>query len=197
MRIAIVGGSGEFGRGLASRLRRLGEDVVLGSRNPRDDLVANEEAAAGADVVFLSVPPDGVESMAASLARDLAGKIVVSVASPVVFRDGRPTAAPGERSLAELAAAAAPGSRVVAGFHTVSAQALAEDGALAEDVLLAGDDQEAKDQVAALAERLVEGRAVDAGPVEIARWLETLTAVLLNVNRRYRTNAGIRITGLD
>jgi len=197
VRIAIVGGSGEFGRGLASRLRRLGEDVVLGSRNPRDDLVANEEAAAGADVVFLSVPPDGVESMAASLARDLAGKIVVSVASPVVFRDGRPTAAPGERSLAELAAAAAPGSRVVAGFHTVSAQALAEDGALAEDVLLAGDDQEAKDQVAALAERLVEGRAVDAGPVEIARWLETLTAVLLNVNRRYRTNAGIRITGLD
>lgn len=197
MRIAIVGGSGEFGRGLAGRLRRLGEDVVLGSRNPRDDLVANEEAAAGADVVFLSVPPDGVESMAASLARDLAGKIVVSVASPVVFRDGRPTAAPGERSLAELAAAAAPGSRVVAGFHTVSAQALAEDGALAEDVLLAGDDQEAKDQVAALAERLVEGRAVDAGPVEIARWLETLTAVLLNVNRRYRTNAGIRITGLD
>ena len=114
-----------------------------------------------------------------------------------MFRDGRPTAAPGERSLAELAAAAAPGSRVVAGFHTVSAQALAEDGALAEDVLLAGDDQEAKDQVAALAERLVEGRAVDAGPVEIARWLETLTAVLLNVNRRYRTNAGIRITGLD
>jgi predicted dinucleotide-binding enzyme len=86
---------------------------------------------------------------------------------------------------------------MVAGFHTVSARALARvDDPLDEDVILCGDDEEAKAAVAALAERLVEGRAVDAGRLEVARWLEPLTAVLLNVNRRYKVSAGVRVTGL-
>ena len=196
--IGIVGGSGDFGRGLAERLRRVGEEVVIGSRTPRDDFVSNPEACGSSEVVFLSVPPGGVADMAADLAPDLAGRIVVSVASPIVFRDGKAGAAPGELSLAEVTAIAAPEARVVAGFHTVSARALAEpDVPLDEDVLLAGDDAEAKAEVAALADRLVEGRAVDCGRLEVARWLETLTAVLLNVNRRYKTNAGIRVTGLE
>jgi 8-hydroxy-5-deazaflavin:NADPH oxidoreductase len=196
--IGIVGGSGDFGQGLAERLRRAGEEVVIGSRTPRDDFVSNPEACRSSEVVFLSVPPGGVADMAADLAPDLAGRIVVSVASPIVFRDGKAGAAPGELSLAEVTAIAAPEARVVAGFHTVSARALAEpDVPLDEDVLLAGDDTEAKAEVAALADRLVEGRAVDCGRLEVARWLETLTAVLLNVNRRYKTNAGIRVTGLE
>ena len=196
--IGIVGGSGDFGRGLAERLRRVGQEVVIGSRTPRDDFVSNPEACRSSEVVFLSVPPGGVADMAADLAPDLAGRIVVSVASPIVFRDGKAGAAPGELSLAEVTAIAAPEARVVAGFHTVSARALAEpDVPLDEDVLLAGDDAEAKAEVAALADRLVEGRAVDCGRLEVARWLETLTAVLLNVNRRYKTNAGIRVTGLE
>jgi 8-hydroxy-5-deazaflavin:NADPH oxidoreductase len=196
--IGIVGGSGDFGRGLAERLRRAGEEVVIGSRTPRDDFVSNPEACRSSEVVFLSVPPGGVADMAADLAPDLAGRIVVSVASPIVFRDGKAGAAPGELSLAEVTAIAAPEARVVAGFHTVSARALAEpDVPLDEDVLLAGDDAEAKAEVAVLADRLVEGRAVDCGRLEVARWLETLTAVLLNVNRRYKTNAGIRVTGLE
>jgi 8-hydroxy-5-deazaflavin:NADPH oxidoreductase len=196
--IGIVGGSGDFGQGLAERLRRVGEEVVIGSRTPRDDFVSNTEACRSSEVVFLSVPPGGVADMAAHLAPDLAERIVVSVASPIVFRDGKAGAAPGELSLAEVTAIAAPQARVVAGFHTVSAKALAEpDVPLDEDVLLAGDDAEAKAEVAALADRLVEGRAVDCGRLEVARWLETLTAVLLNVNRRYKTNAGIRVTGLE
>jgi NADPH-dependent F420 reductase len=135
--------------------------------------------------------------MTRELRAALAGRIVVSVAAPIVFRDGKAGAAPGELSLAEVTAEAAPDARVVAGFHTVSAKALADpDVPLDEDVLLAGDDAEAKEVVAALADRLVEGRAVDCGRLEVARWLETLTAVLLNVNRRYRTNAGVRVTGL-
>ena len=195
--IGIVGGSGDFGRGLAERLRRAGEEVVIGSRTPRDDFVSNPDACRRADIVFLSVPPEGVEAMAADLAGDLAGRIVVSVAAPVVFRDGKAGAAPGEVSLAETTAREAPEARVVAGFHTVSAKALADpDLPLDEDVLLSGDDAEAKAVVAALAERLVRGRAVDCGRLEVARWLETLTAVILNVNRRYKTNAGIRVTGL-
>jgi NADPH-dependent F420 reductase len=195
--IAIVGGSGDFGQGLAERLRRAGEEVVIGSRTPRDDFVTNEEACLRADVVFLSVPPGGVADMAYELRDALAGRVVVSVAAPIVFRDGRAGAEPGERSLAEVAALVAPDARVVAGFHTVSAKALADpDVPLDEDVLLAGDDDEAKALVAGLAERLVEGRAVDCGRLEVSRWLETLTAVLLNVNRRYKTNAGVRVTGL-
>jgi len=195
--IGIVGGSGDFGRGLAPRLERAGEKVLLGSRTPRDDLVANEEVCERADVVFLSVPPVGVEDMARNLAPLLVSKIVVSVAAPIVFRDGRPAAATGELSLAELAARGAPEARVVAGFHTVSAKGLARaDRPLHEDVLLAGDDDAAKTEVGRLAELVVEGRAVDCGRLEVARWLEPLTAVILNVNRRYRANAGVVVTGL-
>ena len=195
--IGIVGGSGDFGRGLAERLRRVGEEVVIGSRTPRDDFVSNPEACRVSEVVFLSVPPEGVGAMAAALAGDLAGRIVVSVAAPVVFRDGKAGADPGEISLAETVVQEAPEARVVAGFHTVSAKALADpDVPLDEDVLLCGDDADAKAVVAGLAERIVEGRAVDCGRLEVARWLEPLTAVIVNVNRRYRTNAGVRVTGL-
>ena len=123
--IGIIGGTGDFGQGLAERLRRLGEEVVLGSRTPRDEFVSNAEATQRSDIVFLSVPPDGVEFMCRNLADELAGRIVVSVASPVVFVGGRPAAEPGDISLAEKAQAAAPRCRVVAGFHTVSAKALA------------------------------------------------------------------------
>jgi NADPH-dependent F420 reductase len=195
--IGIVGGSGDFGRGLAERLRRIGEEVVIGSRTPRDDFVSNVEASMRCEIVFLSVPPGGVEKMALELASDLASRIVVSVASPVVFVDGKPGAAPEELSLAEITARAAPEARVVAGFHTVSSKLLANpDKTLDEDVLVCGDDAEAKEVICGLADRLVEGRAVDCGRLEVARWLEPLTAVILNVNRQYRTNAGVRVTGL-
>lgn len=195
--IGIVGGTGDFGQGLAGRLRALGEEVILGSRTPHDEFVSNAEATEQSDIVFLSVPPDGVEFMCRNLADELAGRIVVSVASPVVFVGGRPAAEPDELSLAEKAQRAAPRCRVVAGFHTVSAKALARaEDPLAEDVLLCADDAEAKEEVAALAERLVNGRAVDAGPLMVARWLEPVTAVLLNVNRNYRAQSGVRITGI-
>jgi 8-hydroxy-5-deazaflavin:NADPH oxidoreductase len=195
--IGIVGGTGDFGQGLAERLRRLGEDVILGSRIPHDEFVSNAEVAERAEIVFLSIPPQGVAEMCSRLAPGLAGRIGISVASPIVFRDGKPAAAPADLSLAEQAQRAAPSCRIVAGFHTVSARALARpDDPLREDVLLCGDDEDAKAVVAALAERLVEGRAVDAGRLEVARWMEPLTAVLLNVNRRYKVSSGVRITGL-
>jgi 8-hydroxy-5-deazaflavin:NADPH oxidoreductase len=195
--IGILGGTGDFGQGLAERLRRLGEEVVLGSRTPRDEFVSNLEAAQRSDIVFLSVPPDGVEFTCLNLANELAGRIVVSVASPVVFVGGRPAAQPGELSLAETAQKAAPRCRVVAGFHTVSAKALARvDDRLDEDVVLCADDAEAREEIAVLAEKIVEGRAIDAGPLMVARWLEPMTAVLLNVNRNYRTRAGVKITGI-
>jgi len=195
--IGIVGGTGDFGQGLAERLRRIGEEVELGSRTPRGEFVANRKCAQDSDIVFLSVPPTGVVDMCVHLAGALDGKIVVSVASPVFLEDGHAVARPGELSLAELAAHSAPGARVVAGFHTVSARALANpEDPLDEDVILCGDDEEANSVIAALAERIVSGRAVDAGRLEVARWLEPVTAVLLNVNRRYKVSSGVRVTGL-
>ena len=194
--IGIVGGTGDFGQGLAERLRRVGYEVTLGSRTPHDEFVSNQEACRFCEIVFLSIPPQGVADMCRQLASDLEGHIGVSVASPVVFEDGKPGAAPAELSLAEQAQAAAPGCRIVAGFHTVSARALARvDEPLDEDVLICGDDQDAKAAVSELAERIVEGRAVDAGRLEVARWLEPITAVLLNVNRVYKANTGLRVTG--
>ena len=124
--IGIVGGSGDFGQGLAERLRRIGEDVCIGSRTPRDDFLSNEEASRRSEVVFLSVPPGGVAEMSRGLRDVLAGRIVVSVAAPIVFRNGQAGAEPGELSLAEITAVAAPEARVVAGFHTVIARALAD-----------------------------------------------------------------------
>ena len=198
MIIGMVGGSGDFGRGLGQRLRAVGHEVLLGSRNPKGELVPNTVACARAELVFTCVPPGAVESTAEGIAERLKDKIVVSVATPVVFRDGQPTVEASELSLAETLQEAMPASTVVAGFHTVSARALARlDHPLDEDVILCGDDAEAKAIVAGLAQSLVEGRAVDAGPLRVARWLEPLTVVLLHVNRRYKVSSGVRITGLD
>jgi NADPH-dependent F420 reductase len=192
-----VGGTGDFGQGLAERLRRAGDEVTLGSRTPHDEFVSNVEACRFCEIVFLSIPPQSVAEMCSQLARDLEGHIGVSVASPIVFENGFPAAAPSELSLAEQAQAAAPGCRIVAGFHTVSARALARvEEPLDEDVLICGDDEAAKATVGELAERIVEGRAVDAGRLEVARWMEPITAVLLNVNRAYKANSGLRVTGL-
>jgi NADPH-dependent F420 reductase len=187
--IGIVGGTGDFGQGLAARLRILGDDFVIGSRRPHDDLLPNDEASRRSEIVFLCVPPDGVQPMVSTLAEALAGRIVVSVAAGLRLREGP--------SLAEVTARAAPEARVVAGFHTVSAKLLQNpDVSLDEDVLICGDDDEAKARVGAIAERIVSGRAVDCGGLRTARRLESLTGLLVAVNRRYKTNAGVRVTGL-
>jgi hypothetical protein len=127
--------------------------------------------------------------MVTSLADALAGRILVSVAAGLRLREGP--------SLAEVTARAAPQARVVAGFHTVSAKLLNDpEVPLDEDVLLCGEDEEAKQLVGAIAERIVAGKAVDCGGLRTARRLESLTGLLIAVNRRYKTNAGVRVTGL-
>jgi NADPH-dependent F420 reductase len=197
MRVGIVGGSGDFGQGLKARLEARGHGVVCGSRTPRDGLRSNPEACELAEVVFLSIPAESVEAMSRELAPQLAGKIAVSVATALVFRDGRPMAETGPISLAEIVALEAPAARVVSGFHTVSSRNLARaDHELREDVLVCGDDEEAKAVVAGLGSEVVSGRVVDAGALYVSRWLETLTVILLHVNRRYKAHTGIAVTDL-
>ncbi|MBR8742067.1 NADPH-dependent F420 reductase [Nocardiopsis sp. MG754419] len=215
--IAVLGGTGDQGRGLARRFALAGHTVLIGSRSAEraskaaNDLVDaesvevrvhgadNAEAAARADIVIVAVPWDGHRDLLVALADKLAGKIVVDCVNPLGFDKKGPFALEvPEGSAAQQAAEVLPGSRVTAAFHHVSASLLL-DPRVAEvdlDVLVLGEDREATDVVRALAERIPGVRGVFGGRLRNAHQVEALTANLIAVNRRYKTHAGIRITGL-
>jgi 8-hydroxy-5-deazaflavin:NADPH oxidoreductase len=205
VKVAVVGGTGTFGRALAQRLREIGVDVFLGSRDAQRAreraLVigvsggANEDVVRDADLVVLSVPGRAALETARGLADAIATTPVLSVASDLRFtEDG---VLPGRlgRSLAEEVAdvLSAP---LAAGFQSLAAAHLAAAEPPDEDVLVCGDEPVPKDVALELGARLVRGRAIDAGPLANARALEAMTAVILNVNRRYHARAGIRLTGI-
>ena len=208
MRVAILGGTGSFGRALAGRLAALGEDdVVIGSRDAaraqetaagigghRVSGATNEEAVAGADLAILAVKADGALETARAIAGALGDTPLLSVASAIEFHKGAGMFPdPEARSLAERVqnVVRAP---VVAGLHSVAAANLAEEPD--EDALVCGDDPAAKELALELAAKLVSGHALDAGPLASARALEGLTAVIVNLNRRYKAHAGVRVTGV-
>jgi predicted dinucleotide-binding enzyme len=188
--VAVLGGTGSFGRALAGRLVALGEDqIVIGSRDlERARATANELGGAA----------EGATNEEAVGGADLAGPLgrvpLLSVASALSFsRDGvRPD--PDARSLAERIQEVVD-APVVAGLHSIAAASLDEEPP-EEDALVCGDDTRAKGLALDLAAKLVAGRALDAGPLASARTLEGLTAVIVNLNRRYRAHAGIRVTGI-
>ena len=218
--ISVMGGTGPQGKGLAYRFARHGHSVVIGSRAAeRASAVAEEiaerlagvegagevtgaanaAACADADVVFLAVPWDGHDELDASLPR--ARKTVVSCVNPLAFDkrgahgqviDG------GEGSAAERAQALAPEATVVGAFHNVSAVLLwGEDEYLDEDVLCVGDSDDGKAVAMELARAVTGREGISAGKLRLARQLEPLTAVLISINRKYKVNSGIRITGLE
>ncbi|HEU4810931.1 MAG TPA: NADPH-dependent F420 reductase [Nocardioides sp.] len=219
-RIAVIGGTGPQGKGLGYRFARHGHTVVLGSRAAeKAEAVAaevgqrlegvdgagpvsgasNADACADADVVLLAVPYDGHDELVATL--PLEGRTVISCVNPLAFDkrgahglviDG------GEGSAAESAQRLAPGAEVVGAFHHVSAVNLWGDDEFLdhEDVLVVGDSVDAKAVAIELA-RCVTGRdGIDSGKLRLARQLEPLTAVLISINRKYKTQSGIRISGV-
>lgn len=213
--IAMLGGTGPQGQGLAYRLARAGHDVILGSRSEERATMAadalgarlrrggavtgatNLDAARTADLTLLAVPYGGHDELVAGLADALAGKIVVSCVNPLGFdKRGAFGLTVEAGSAAESAAALLPESRVVGAFHHLSAVLLNSDEPLDEDVLVCGDDAGAKSVVIELAEAVTGRPGVDAGKLRLARQLEPLTAVLISINRAYKTHAGIRVTGL-
>jgi NADPH-dependent F420 reductase len=214
--IAVIGGTGPQGRGLAYRWARHGHRVVLGSRSAdraqqtageiTDRLpdasvsgAANADAAAGADVVVLAVPYDGHDELVASLADQLAGKIVVSCVNPLGFDKQGPYGLDVPAgSAAQAAAALVPTARIVGAFHHVSAPTLwgEQEYLDHEDVLVCGDDAEAKAVAVELARAVTSRDGVDAGRLRIARQLETWTAVLISINKRYKTRSGTSISGI-
>ncbi|MFL6136440.1 MAG: NADPH-dependent F420 reductase [Frankiaceae bacterium] len=212
--VAVLGGTGEQGRGLARRLAMAGHLVAVGSRDAaraeqaaaelreRDGIEvrggSNSDVARDADVVIVAVPWPGHGALLAELASELAGKVVVDCVNPLERdeRGPRPVDVP-EGSAAEQAAALLPGARVVAAFHHISAKVLLESDEPDEtDVLVVGDDRDAKRLVMALADSIAGLRGIDAGPLRLARWIEGMTAVIIAVNRRYKTRAGLRVTGV-
>jgi 8-hydroxy-5-deazaflavin:NADPH oxidoreductase len=217
--VAVVGGTGDLGFGLAVRLADAGVPLRIGSREgaraeqaaarvralvPGAQVVgaANGDAVAGAGIVVLSVPFAAHAATLKALGERLAAEqVLLDVTVPLATAvGGRPTRVltVWQGSAAQQAQELVPaGVRVVAGLHTVAAAHLADlRHAFDEDALIAGDDPAAKRLVAALIERIPGLRAVDAGRLEAARITEQLTALTIGINIRHRATAGIRIVGL-
>jgi 8-hydroxy-5-deazaflavin:NADPH oxidoreductase len=217
--IPIIGGTGALGWGLAMRLARAGEQVVIGSRSieragdaagrvreavadAQVDGLENAEAARRGPIVFLTVPFRAQSENLNNLREALTeGQVLVDCTVPTAAAvGGKATRTLGvwQGSAAQQAQEMVPdGVTVIAALHTVSAQVLGDPAAeLDEDVLVCGDRKADKARVARIVERVPGLRAVNAGALETARIVEQLTPLLISINARYKARTGIRITGL-
>ncbi len=211
--IAILGGTGKEGRGLAARLARAGHRVLVGSRDPDRARQAaaeltqlagtgvegdgNADVAAAAEIVVLATPFEGLLDLVGGIEDRLAGKLVVSAVVPMRFVDGRPVIDElPEGSAAEAVATRLTRSRVGAAFHTVSARSLSDlDHRLDEDVAVVADDEADREVILGLCAD-IGVRGVAAGPLSLSHYVECQTAVLASLNKLNRTQAGLRFTGL-
>ncbi|GAA3011247.1 NADPH-dependent F420 reductase [Kitasatospora albolonga] len=207
--VGVLGGTGDQGRGLAYRLARAGQQVVIGSRTAERAEGAAAEIGYGvrgadnaacareSDIVIIAVPWDGHAATLAELREELAGKIVVDCVNPLGFdKQGAYALKVEEGSAAQQAAALLPESRVTAAFHHLSAVLLQDRDIerIDTDVLVLGDDREATDLVQALASLIPGMRGIFAGRLRNAHQVEGLVANLISVNRRYKAHAGLRVT---
>ena len=207
--VGVLGGTGPQGKGLAYRLAKAGQKVIIGSRaadraqSAAEELghgvegADNAETARRSDVVIVAVPWDGHGKTLESLREELAGKLVVDCVNPLGFdKKGAYALKPEEGSAAEQAAALLPDSRVAAAFHHLSA-VLLMDQEIAEidtDVMVLGEERADVEIVQALAGRIPGMRGVFAGRLRNAHQVESLVANLISVNRRYKAHAGLRVT---
>ena len=211
--VAVLGGTGPQGRGLARRFAAAGLTVVIGSRSAdrAGDTAAelatatggsitgadNAQAAEAGDVVVVAVPWDGHGELLAALAPQLAGKVVVDCVNPLGFdKQGAYALAVEEGSAAQQAAALLPDSTVVGAFHNVSAVLLddPEVDKVDTDVLVLGDVREATDLVQALADTIPGVRGIFGGRLRNAHQVEAFTANLISINRRHKAHSGLRVT---
>jgi hypothetical protein len=212
--IAILGGTGKEGAGLALRWAKLGHAILIGSRDAARaqakaaELRAsanalpitghtNAEAAERAELVVIALPANGLATTLPEVRPACHGKVVVSTVVPLTFGGPRLFTPPPIGSSGEEVAALLPEARVVAAFHHIAAHELADaDHPIDCDLLICGQDAPAKETVTQLG-RSMGLRVLDVGPLTNAGPLEGITAVLATVNRRYKLkNSGIRITGM-
>jgi NADPH-dependent F420 reductase len=211
--VAVLGGTGPQGRGLARRFAAAGVPVVIGSRSAERaestaaDLIGavggtvtgadNQRAAAAGDIVIVAVPWDGHAELLTELASTLTGKLVVDCVNPMGFdKQGAYPLPVEEGSAAMQARQLLPDSTVTAAFHHVSAVLLEdpEVTSMDTDVMVLGDDREATDTIQALVDVIPGMRGIFAGRLRNAHQVEALTCNLISVNRRYKAHAGVRVT---
>jgi hypothetical protein len=216
MKLAFVGGTGPEGLGLAMRFARAGHEVAIGSRSTERgeegaqkviEVVPSAKATGGAnadvvgdaDVVFLTFPYAGQQATLEALGAALDGKIVCNVVAPLEFQQGVGAVAlnvPGNSALQE-AMEQLPNARVVSAFQNMSAEELQHvDHPIEADVLVCGRDAEAKRVIIGLANEIDGVRGIDAGGPSQSRYVEMMTALLINLNRKHKTQTSIRIVGL-
>lgn len=214
MKIAIVGGTGREGKGIAVRWARAGHDVTIGSRDKERAAASavelsgvagrtiagddNQGAVAAADFVLLAVPYTAHGDTLRGLAANLGGKVLFDITVPLQPPKVRVVhLPPGKAAALEAQEIVGPGTKVIAGMHHVGSSELADpDHTFDSDVLVCGDDAAAKELSMTLV-RDLGLRPLDAGPLANAVALEALTPVLLHINKTYKAAAsGIRITGL-
>lgn len=216
MRIGILGGTGPAGSALAARLASIGYDVVIGSRSKYrametcDGLIAkwpdlaarleagDNPAASSCDLVVIATPWDSAATTAQESEEALSGKVVISMANALVRvgHEFQPLVPP-RGSVAAHVQAAVPNSRVVAAFHHLPAKELGALGSpIDSDVLICGDDSEAIKAVSEIVERIPGCRPLHAGELSNAMAIEAFTAVLLQLNVRYKTRVAPKLTGI-
>jgi 8-hydroxy-5-deazaflavin:NADPH oxidoreductase len=207
-KIAIIGGTGNLGGALASRLARAGRDVIIGSRTAESAIakaaelghgltgMANADAAAAADLVIITVPFSAQAATLEDIKPHVTGKIVVDTTVPLVPPKVMRVQLPPEGSAAAKAAAIlGEGVRLVSGFHNVAAHKLAQDVDVDCDILIFGDEKAARAEVVELA-NAIGLRGVHAGALVNSAAAEAMTSLLIFINKNYQVDgAGIRITG--
>ena len=209
--IAIVGGTGNLGSGLALRLGAPGVKIIIGSRDAEKaknavatlkpklragelEGMTNREAVKGAEFVVIAVPYEGHAQMVSDLKGQLGGKTVINTVVPL--NKGKPFVPPAGSALLEAQQILAGEAPVVGALHNISAVDLGDVGAPLGDVLVCGDNLEAKNRVMEIIER-IGARAFDGGPAANAYVIEGLTGVIISLNRKYKSKHGsIKITGI-
>ena len=214
--LAFLGGTGPEGKGLAVRLALAGEQIIIGSRDAAraaliaEELIqlapgtqiegaANAEAAARADVVFLTCPYEAQRPLLEPLAKQLAGKILVNVIAPMVFERGRGASAieVDAGSAAQESQEILPEALVAAAFQNASAEELQDPKLTMEgDVIICSDHKAATEHVMELAQKIPNLRGVDGGALANSKYVEQITPLLVNINRIYKIHAGIKVVGV-
>ena len=213
--IGFIGGTGPEGRGLALRFALAGQEILIGSRDAERAQSAadsvreiateisiggglNADVASRSDTVVIAVPYSAQKPTLESLTEELRGKLIINVVAPLSFSRGVASAIRVEAGSAALEAQdIVPDAIHTAAFHNVSAhELLLPDRALDTDIVVFGDDTDAKKKVMALAETIKGARGVDGGGLANARYCEDLTALLLNINRIYKAHSMIKIVGI-
>jgi NADPH-dependent F420 reductase len=215
LKIAFIGGTGEEGMGLAYRFALAGHSCIIGSRNfdkaqeSVDELrgkdatlpisgATNGDAAAAGEIAVVTTPYSAQAATLPALAETLARKIVVSTVVPMAFAEGRASLIDvPEGSAAQQEQALLPQSTVVAAFQNLSARKLLKGGPIEADVVVCADDAAAKQTVMQLATAIEGARGIDGGPLANSQFVEAITVLLVSINRAYKTQAGIRIAGVE